>query len=178
MISELSARANPSNNKARYAFYILLGLAAALTAVYMAVPLYKGIIGLAVIGVIVAAVLIYTKYIGSVYFYDITFDHLGEPLLVVRQITGRRQSTLARVSLAEIISVSKESAEERRMHKTPAGYLKYSYLPTLMPVTSYRITSSGRYERSEILVEISDEFASLLENYAAEARALANESED
>jgi len=173
MINEFSAKAKPSNGKAKVAFFVLLALAAALTVVYMAVPLYKGIVGLGVISLIVAVVLVYVKYIGSVYFYDVTFDYTGAALFVVRQITGKRQSTLARLALSEIVAIEKETAEQRRAHKTPNGYLKYSYLPTLMPEVTYRITARSRYEKSEIIVEITEQLAMLLSDYAAEARAKA-----
>ena len=178
MIREFSAKAKPSNNKAKVAFFVLLAIAVALTVVYMVVPLYKGIIGIVIIGIIAAVVLIYTKYIGSVYYYDVTFDYSGAAVFVVRQITGKRQSTLARIALSEIISIEKETAEQRRAHKTPIGHIKYSYLPTLMPSVAYRITSRSRYEKSEILVEITEELAMLLSDYSKEAREFALSEDD
>ena len=37
------------------------------------------------------------------------------------------------------------------------GYRKYSYLPTLDPKVSYRLTRENSYEKAEILMEVSDE---------------------
>ncbi len=172
MIREFSSRVNASNNKAKLAFFALLGAAALVTVVYMLVPVYKGVVGTGVLVLIVAAVFIYSKYLGSVFFYDITFDYRGEPILVVRQVTGRRQSTLARVGLREIRSVSMEDAAARKAHQTPKGYKKYVYTPTLGPDTTCRLTVVGAYESSEVVIECSPEFAEMLRAYAAEAKTM------
>ena len=91
---------------------------------------------------------------------------------VVRQQTGKRQSTLCRIPLNEILRVEKQSRQQRREHKTPYEVKKYAYLPTLDPDEIYRITTSGRYERAEILIECSEGFAKMLTVYSAEARQL------
>ena len=172
MIKEFSARVNPSNNKARTVFIALLVSAAIVTLVYMWAPLYKGIIGTVDIALIAAAVFIYTKYMSSIFYYDITFDYRGEPILVVRQITGRRQSTLARVGLREIRSVEMETAASRKEHKTPLGTRKYVYTPTLAPETTCLIKVITPYETSEIRIECSDQFAEMLRAYSSEAKTM------
>ena len=48
--------------------------------------------------------------------------------------------------------------------------MMYSYVPTLDPDVVYRLTSSSIYEKAEILVEVSDEMASLIRKYSVEAR--------
>ncbi len=171
MINEFSARVKSSNNNARVAFFLLLGLSAAAFAAYFFSPQYKGVIGLVGIVLITAAVLIYTKYVSCEYYYDITHDSDGTPVFVVRQITGKRQSTLCRIGLSDIVGAEIESSAERRRHKTPAGYRKYVYFPTLMPESTCRLTVSNRYERAEILIEVGEEFKNLLLSYSAEARA-------
>ena len=171
MIREFSAKAKPSGNSARIAFFALLGCAAASVVVYMLMEHYKGIVGLLTVSFITAAVLIYSRYIGSEYYYDITFDYEGTPLFVVRQIIGQRQSTLARIGLAEITDVTEETPDIRRAHSTPHGTRKYFYTPTLLPERTVRITSVSPYERAEIVIEASSEFVELLRAYSAEARA-------
>jgi hypothetical protein len=42
---------------------------------------------------------------------------------------------------------------------------------------SYRITTYSRYERAEILIEASEEFAGLLTAYAGEARSAREDNE-
>jgi len=170
VIREFSAKAKPSNNKAKIVFYTLLSLAALTVAVYMLMDKYKGLIGLLTVSLITAAVLIYTRYVSSEYYYDVTFDHTGAPVFVVRQVTGKRESTLARIGIAEITSVTEEDREERRTHKTPMGFRKYVYTPTLSPDKTLRITSHSPYEKAEIVIEASGELAELLISYAEEAR--------
>ena len=76
------------------------------------------------------------------------------------------------MALTEIRRIDKEDRKQRREHKTPNGMKKYSYMPTLDPFNSYRITISNRYEDAEILIEISDEMADLLNSYVLEAKSL------
>lgn len=166
MIREFSARVKQSNNNARVLFFSLLGASAAAVVGYMLSPVYNGVIGMGALILIVATVFVYTKFLSSVFFYDITFDYRGEPIFVVRQVTGRRQSTLARVGLRDIREVKMESAAERKAHKTPVGYRKYTYFPTLGPAESCRLTVIGPYEKSEVLIECTPEFAEMLREYS------------
>ena len=45
MISEISVSPRASNNKARHLFFALLISAVAVSALYIALPLYKGVVG-------------------------------------------------------------------------------------------------------------------------------------
>ena len=170
MIREFSTRVKATNNNAKITFFILLGVAAALTATYIFIPVYKSIVGVVDMVAIVAAVAIYSKYVSASYFYDITFDYHGEPLFVVRQVTGRRQTTLARVGLREIREIKMETAEERKAHKTPQGFRKYVYTPTLGPTLTCRLTAKSAYESSEVIIECTPEFAEMLSSYVEDAK--------
>ena len=145
-------------------------LAFALVTLSTVIPLYRGLVSMAGVLLLTLALVFYTKYILPIYFYDIFIDSDGTPLFVVRQQTGKRQSTLCRIPLNEILRVEKQSRQQRREHKTPYEVKKYAYLPTLDPDEIYRITTSGRYERAEILIECSEGFAKMLTVYSAEAR--------
>ena len=123
------------------------------------------------------AIFIYTKYVSVDFYYDVIVDEVEEPLLVVRQQIGKRTVTLCRVPLADIVSVTKETKEERRAHKRERGVGLYLYSPTLSPDVSYRIFVSNRYERSEVVLEGSDEFFSKIKELSAEARALRMDEE-
>ncbi len=160
----------PSNNNAKYAFTGLLGAAAAIMVTYFIVDRFKGIIGLFAVAAITAAVLIYTKYIGVEYYYDITFDSEGAPVFVVRQMIGKRQSTLCRVDLHNITKVEKLTKAERSKHKTEPGFRKYVYFPTLFPDSAILIRLNSPHESAEVFIEAPDEFADLLRSYAIEAR--------
>lgn len=170
MIRPQSARLKPTNNKARNYSFIALMIAVVLTAVYMAIPVYKGVVGLLLITALVFCIFIYTKYISPVYFYDIDFDAYGVPIFVVRQVTGRRQSTLSRISLSDITEIKRETAKERDGHKTPKDFRKYVYCPTLMPEVTYRLTVVNRYENAEIIIEANEEYAAMLAEYIEEAK--------
>ncbi len=179
MITELTLRPKPQNKRAKYLLIAFLLGAVAFAILYSVIPNYKGVVGLVSVIFIVGAVFMYTKYIAPEYYYDITIAD-GTPLFVVRQLTGKRFTTLCRVELRSIVSIICEEARDRRTHTTPSGYVKYSYCPTLGPDLTYLITVNSRLEKAEIRIEANDEFAALLRGYAEEARTLytAEEAED
>lgn len=176
-MKELSIHSTPTNKKANITFYVLLGAAALAVLTYILLSNLgikkSGLVGVLAIAFITAAVFIYTKYIGVKYYYDLTLDGYGTPVFVVRQVMGKRASTLSRISLADISRLDRETPAERRAHSTPYGTRKYSYIPTLNPEVTYRVFVSSRYEKAEVLVEISDEIADFLRREIAEAKALA-----
>ena len=170
MIREFSAKAKPTNKKAHMYFAGLTSAAFALVLASMLMESYKGIVSLVGMGFFVGAITIYSRYISPIYYYDITHDGEGTALFVVRQLIGKRETTLCRIALYEIVKIEEENAKSRSDHKTPYGFKKYSYLPTISPQRSFRITSMSRYEKAEILIEASGEFINLLRAYSSEAR--------
>ena len=74
MIREFSAKAKPTNNKARMVFCISAALAFAVVMVSMLIPTYRGVVSLVGMGLFVIAITVYTKYVSPIYYYDITFD--------------------------------------------------------------------------------------------------------
>ena len=76
------------------------------------------------------------------------------------------------------MSVKKESRAERRAHKCEQGFLQYVYAPTLSPQFSYRLTVRSRYEKAEIIIEISDDFAEYLKSIINEAKEQRSLEED
>lgn len=179
MITEQSLKLNPTNCKAKVTFWTLLGLSGVsvvfyLVMTYLSLP-KRGLVGLLAIGLITAATLIYTKYLGPVYYYDITHDSDSTPVFVVRQIIGKRQSTLCRIALSDVTEIKTESRKERSAHKTPYTHKKYVYIPTLIPERTVRLTVSSYSEKAEILIEAPDGYVSMLEDYVTEARAIREE---
>ena len=172
MISELSTKAKSSNNYAKITFFVTFIAAAAIFATSFVLPRFSGLVGNVGLILIVVAILVYCKYVSPEYYYDITHDSNGSAVFVVRMISGKRQSTFCRIGLAEIVKIERKDAEARRAHKTPAGTRKYSYCPTMMPSFTYRLYTRSRYEKAEIIIEVSDEFAEMLKRYADEARVL------
>ncbi len=170
MIREFFTKTKSSNNKARFAFIASLSGAFLLIMISTLIPLYKGLVSLVGISLLSVALVIYTKYIAAVYYYDIIYGSDNLPLFVVRQQTGKKYTTLCSIALHEITQIDKETAKQRREHKTPFEMKKYSYLPTIDPAESYRITTVGRYQQAEILIECSEEFAEVLRSYVKEAK--------
>ena len=172
MIKEFSIHAKPTNNSARNVFSICFFASFAVLAASTFLEHYRGVVGLVGLALLVAAITLYTKYMSSSYFYEIVFDSEGTPLFIVNQLVGKRMSTLCRIGLYEIVNIRCESAEEQKAHKTPAGVRKYSYVPTLFSDRVCRLYTVGKHERAEILIEVSDEIAAFLSDYAREAREL------
>ena len=111
------------------------------------------------------------------YYYDVMIDTSGTPLFVVRSLVGKRATTLCRVEISSIIGITTLTAEERKSHKTPDGFVKYYYAPTMTPARITLITVSSRYERAEISIEASDELVGVLTTYVKEAREYHSEEE-
>ncbi len=172
MIKELSVRAKPQNRKAHTISAACLLVAAVLFATRFVIDRYQGILDLFMIGFITASVFLYTKYVAPVYYYETMISEDGEPLFIVKRVTGKRPVTLSRISFAEILSVKPETKSEFKNHKTPRGTVKYLYTPSLFPEKVYRIEMRSAYERAEMVIEISDEFASLISEWARDARSL------
>jgi hypothetical protein len=139
---------------------------------------YKGIVGTVGLFILVTAILIYTKYISPSFSYDVCPDTDDVPVFIVRQIIGKRITTLCRIELADIASVERETRDEAKKHKTPKEYRKYVYAPTLFPPEIYRLTVNSRYEKAEIIIEISDELCELLTSLIEEAKTLRAASVD
>ena len=178
MINELSVKAKNTNNKARIAFYVTFAVSVVTFAISFFIDRFSGLVGNVGLILIAVSILIFTKYISPVYYYDIMHDSSGAAVFVVRSVTGKRQSTFCRIGLSEIVKIEREDAVARRAHKTPHGVRKYSYVPTLGPDVTHRIYTRSRYERAEIVIEASDEFAALLLEYSVAARAAEMDSEE
>ena len=179
MINELQIRLKPTNNKAKVAFWIL-GACAVIS--FIAYYLMRGggverasLVGLLGLIFLTASLTFYTKYMSSVYYYEIMRDVSGVPLFLVKQVVGKRVSTLCRIALYEIKKIERTTVAERKAYKTPTDRRRYSYVPTFMPDVTYRLTTLSRYERAEIYIEISDEFAEIFSAYVSEAQTLAAE---
>ena len=177
MISEISLRPVAKNKNARMLFFVLLGAAAASVAVSYLVNAYKGIIQLGSLILLVAAVMVYTRYIGAAYLYEVTFDTEGTPVFVVSQLSGKRRSALCRVDLADIAEILRLSGEEYRAYKPEAGMKRYNYTPTLWPDEVHCMKVRARAESADVFLELSAECCDMLLSYAAEARALRAEND-
>ena len=172
MINEVSVTPKPQNNNSKILMTVFLALAAVVIIVSLAIDKYKGVVAFVGVCFLVSAILVYTKYVSVRFYYDVIITDDGEPLFVVRQLTGRRIVTLCRVPLAEITDIKKETRKERKAHVRAKNTPLFVYFPTLSPELSYRMSVGRGDSASEVLIECSDEFSSLLSAYCAEAREL------
>lgn len=178
MINEFSVHAKPSNKNALVISMTSFACAAAFFVVAWFTEGLKWIPQLICLILTVVGLTLLTRYVLPKFFYDVTVDTEGTPLFIVRQQNGKRQTTLCRIAFADIRKIEEETAAERRAHKTPPGYIKYTYVPTLFPQNTYRIISVSRYEHAEIVIECTPEMAQTLSDFASEAREMRRKDEE
>ena len=172
MISEFSLKTRPQNKRSVYLFIAFsIGAVAAgiLYIALMKLGKYHGIAGLLTMVMVIGAIFIYTRYMAAQYYYDVTVVN-NTPLFIVRHKLGKRETTMCRIELGAIVSVEKQTREERKRHKTPSDLARYNYSPSISPEVTYLITARSRYEKAEITVEANDEFAAALLRQAELAR--------
>ncbi len=170
MIREFSVSPKPQNKNAKIVVLISLIVAALSFATRIVLDKYNWAWELLAFFAVVVTVYISSKYIFTVYYYDIMIDTDGVPIFVVRKMIGRRQETHARVELTYITECTPVTREERKKHKTPEGVLKFNYCPTLWPARLARLGYESPEQRAELYLELSDEFCELLLSYSDEAR--------
>lgn len=178
MINEFSVHAMPTNKNAIVISLASLAGAAVLFAAAWFTEEKKWIPQSLCLVLLVIGLMLLTRYVLPKFYYDVTVDTEGTPLFIVRQQNGKRQTTLCRIAFADIRKIEEETAKQRRAHKTPTGYIKYTYVPTLFPEKSYRIIAVSRYEHAEIVIECTPEMAGTLSELAAEARERRRKDEE
>lgn len=171
MISEFSMHVKPKNRASLYVFLTLMTLGAFVFVFSSSLDSYRGVVRLVALAFFVGALFVYTKFVSPEYYYDITLSD-GEPLLLVRQLIGKRSTVSCRIALSDIVKVELTDKAERSSHKTPDGYLKYNYTVTMLADNAVRLTVSSAYEKCEILLEGDRDMAELLCRYCEYAREL------
>lgn len=177
-MSDFSAQPKAQNKNSKIIMWVFFGIALLTAIASTFMPMYRGVVGMVTLGALTTAILMYTKYVSVKFYYDVMVTGLDEPLLVVRQAVGKRNVTLARVALADILSITRESREERRAHKREKGIALYNYGPTLSPSVTYRVQVRNYIERADIVLEGTDEFFEKIKEYASLARAARENDEE
>ena len=169
MIKDISVHVKPKNKNGMIAFLSSLTIGAFLFVYSSTLEMYRGVFGLVALAFMVYALYAFTKYVCREYCYDITGE--DEPMLVVRQLVGKRSTAMCRVLLSDISEVKFENKEQRAIHKTERDFMKYSYTVTMGVSDTVRLTVKNRYEKCEIVLEGTAELANMLGALASEARA-------
>ncbi len=179
MIRDFAVRPMPKNQNARRLFFILLGAAAITVGISYFLPSYKGVVQLASLVLLVSSVLIYTRYIGSIYSYEVAHDSEGTPIFLVTQLSGKRRTALCRVNLSDIQSIKVLTGEQYRAYKPEVGIKRYNYTPTMNPPEVHLMQVRSRTEKAVVFLELSEEYRAMLLSYIDEAKSLrALEDED
>ena len=178
MIKDFSVHPKPQNNNSSKLMWLFFALGGVAAVISVMLESYRGVVGLLALALISSGILMFTKYVSVAFYYDVIAEGVDTPLFVVRQRVGKRDVTLCRVDLADIVSVKRETAIERKAHAREQGTAYYVYAPTLNPPVSYRMCVTGARERAELVLEGTDEFFKMLTDLAAEARALRQDDEE
>ena len=172
MIQEFAVRPVPKNQNARRVFFILLGAAAIAVILSYFVSAYKGIVQLGALILLVVSVLIYSRYLGSSYSYEVAHDSEGTPIFLVTQLSGKRRTALCRVDLSDIVSIEALTGEQYRSYKPESGFRRYNYTPTMGPDTVHLMKVCSRTEKAVVFLELSEEYRAMLLSFAEEAKAM------
>ena len=176
-IYEFTFRPVANKKNAITVFTVMMALALSAVAASAMAEKYKGLISLLAVGLICAAIYLFTRYVGAEYSYVVAHDSEENPNLIVTKTVGKRVTTLFNIPLYEIVDIRRESPKERAAHKTPFGVKKFNYAVTLMAGDTYRLITKSRTAENEIILEITREVADRLLEYSKLARAKENEGE-
>lgn len=166
MITPFSIIPKAQNKLAKYVMTSCFCSCFICVVVSMMLEKYKGLADIAALAFATAGIFFYNKYIYTTYAYEVVFDTDGTPVFVVRH-TGRKSlATLCRIELSSIVDVKLLSKEERRDLPVDRTIPRYVYCPTMCPDAVYMIKMRSLSENADVFVELTDEAASLLMQYA------------
>lgn len=173
MINEISMHVVPKNKNGVLLFLVTLSVGAVLSVIAGNLESYRGIVGLFGLFFFVASLYSYTRYVVREYYYDVTVIE-DEPLLVVRQLIGKRSTVMCRIALADIVKVELFANRGELgdvANKLPPEYTKFNYTVTLsLGQPSIRLTVNSRDGKCGIVLEGGSELAELMRNYSEQAR--------
>ena len=146
----------------------LLIISALLVIASVISPKYKGVISLFAVFALVGVIFVYTRYLAPQYAYAVMTSGEGEALLVVTKNVGKSLSTLAMIRLYEITDVTPVLSEG---DKEPLrGERKYNFCPSMKPEQIWAVRSADRYEKRLFLLEVNEQVAKRISDYAKLAK--------
>ena len=150
---------------------VLAALSAVLVVLSVSLPLYKGLVSLAAVVGITASMYLFLRYAAGDFVYSVTFDGVGQAVFTVVKVVGKRSSTMCCLHLSNFVSVQRvESAEYKRSKKDYKAQ-RFNFCPSFATEAFYLIKSESLGEKSEVAVDITEEVAKRLMEYAAIAKA-------
>ena len=145
-------------------------LSAVLVVLSVTVPLYKGLVSLAAVVGITASMYMFLRYAVGDYVYSVTFDGVGQAVFTVVKVVGKRSSTMCCLHLSNFVSVERISSADHKNRKTDYKAQRFNFYPSFSPEAFYLIKSESRGVLSEVIVDITEDVAKRLMEYAAIAK--------
>ena len=178
-IIEFSYRPTSDRRRAMPTFFAVLSVSAVLVALSTFLPKYKGVVSLfAMIG-LCASVLIFTRYFLAEFVYSVVVSNDGDALFVIVRVTGKRESTMCTVRMADITSVTPKTGEAAQSSKPDPVSKKFKCVPDFSPQAFYLITaSSSTLGKQEIMISGTEELAARIWEYALIERERVSLDED
>ncbi len=156
------------------ALFGLLIVSACLVVASVASPLYKGIISLVAVVGLISVVYLFSRYIAPVYAYAVIHDSNGQGCFIVTKTIGKRVDTLFMIPLYAVISLKRTAQKTETV--SVYGERKYNLCPSFSPKNIYAMRASTRYEKSLVLLELTDDVMNRLLLYVEIAKE--NEPEE
>lgn len=147
-------------------FFLLIGISAVLVIASMIATKYSGLISLASICTMTAAVMMYVRYIVSDYTYSVREGENNQSFLIFTKIVGKRQSMMGCIPLYAIKSIEKFTKERLKQDKIAKNVHKYNFAPTFSPDEFYVIKAQTRSLSYFVIIEGTDELCERLLEYS------------
>ena len=177
MTGDFSVRPKPQNNHAKVLMWsgYIIGIVACIASCFLGS--YSRYTVLIAAVAFIMGIVVHTKYVAVELYYDVITEGVADPLFVVRYKTGKRVSTMCNIEVADIVSITAETAAERKAHKKEREVGLYNFAPTLFPEKTYRMCVRSTYSKCDLILEGSEEFFRTLIDLSNEARSLRAERE-
>ena len=148
----------------------LIVISAVLVVLSVTAPLYKGLIILAAVAGITASMYFFLRYAAGDFVYSVTFDSVGQAVFTVVKVVGKRSSTMCYLHLSNFKSVEKMKSADYKKSKKYYKAQRFNFCPSFAPESFYMIKSESRGMRTEVIVDVTEEVAVRLMEYAQIAK--------
>ena len=165
-IIPFSYRRLADKKRAMPLFFTLIAISFALVAVSMFITKYSGLVSLASIGTITAAMMVYIRYIISDYTYSVREGEGNQAFLIFTKIVGKRQSMMGFIPLYAIKSIERFTKTEIKKQKIDQNARKYNFAPSFSPDFVYVIEAQTRTDKYHVIIEGTDELRDRLLEYS------------
>ena len=151
-------------------FFTLLSVSLALVILSMQLEHYAGVVSVFAVVGLTAAVLVYLRYIGGDYVYNVTVGSEGEAYFVIDKVVGKKITTMCVVKLESIIRIQMFTKNSENKYVPDKTVKRHNYAPSFSPDEFAVMYTAGIDGRAEVVLECSKEFADRLMLYSEYAK--------